>query len=85
MRPMPPNAGKGRPKGVPNKATASIKNAFKEAFEELGGAGALAEWAKENQTEFYKLSSKLIPTEVAASVEGTMNITIATGVPRADD
>lgn len=24
-RPKPPNAGKGRPKGVPNKATAEIK------------------------------------------------------------
>lgn len=24
-RPKPPNAGKGRPKGVPNKATADIK------------------------------------------------------------
>lgn len=26
-KPLPPNAGKGRPKGVPNKATADIKAA----------------------------------------------------------
>ena len=58
----------GRQKGTPNKATASIKAAFKEAFEELGGAQALARWARENETEFYRLASKLIPTELTGSV-----------------
>ena len=60
--PRPPNAG--RKKGSVNKATASIKQAFKEAFEELGGATALAEWARDNPTEFYRLSARLIPTEL---------------------
>lgn len=59
----------GRAKGTPNKTTVSIKNAFKEAFEELGGAKALARWARENETEFYRLASKLIPTELTGTVE----------------
>jgi len=55
----------GRVKGTPNKVTATVKEAFKVAFEEMGGAPALAKWGMENPTEFYKLASKLIPTEVS--------------------
>jgi hypothetical protein len=58
----------GRQKGTPNKATASIKAAFVEAFDNLGGVKALVNWAKDNPTEFYRLASKLIPTEVHANV-----------------
>ena len=62
------NAGKGRPAGVPNKATASIKSAFLEAFEKRGGVPALLAWAATEPTEFYKLAARLIPTEVSADV-----------------
>lgn len=67
VRPKPPNAGKGRVKGVPNKATASVKAAFLEAFERRGGAQALLDWSNKpgNETEFYKLAIRLIPTEVS--------------------
>jgi hypothetical protein len=63
----PPNAGKGRVKGVPNKTTKLIKEAFAEAFDKLGGADALVTWGRENQTEFYKLASKLIPIQAEHS------------------
>jgi len=63
-RPKPPNAGKGRPKGSLNKTTASIKAALLEAFEQRGGVGALVKWATTNETEFYKLCGRLIPTEI---------------------
>jgi len=56
----------GRPKGAKNKFTASAKEAFQIAFDELGGAKELALWAKNNQTEFYKLFSKLIPIDVTS-------------------
>lgn len=59
----------GRVAGTPNKVTASIKEAFGEAFEKLGGAQALAEWGMRNKTEFYKLASKLIPTDVNMAVQ----------------
>lgn len=62
-RPKPPNAGKGRRKGVPNKMTQSAKEAFQQAFDSLGGAKNLATWARDNETEFYKIYSRLIPVE----------------------
>lgn len=56
--------GKGRPKGTPNKMTMGVKEAFQHAFDTLGGADKLASWANKNPTEFYKIYSKLIPTDV---------------------
>ena len=58
----------GRPKGTPNKLTASIKDAFRLAFDAIGGTDALAAWAKENQTDFYKLAARLIPVEIQGKV-----------------
>jgi len=55
----------GRKKGTPNKITTSIKEGFKLAFDAIGGHEELAKWGAENRTEFYKLASKLIPTEIA--------------------
>lgn len=66
----PPNAGKGRPKGVPNKMTAAAKEAFQLAFDGVGGVDALVEWAQENRTEFFKLYARLIPVEQQHSGEG---------------
>ena len=62
---MPPNAGKGRPKGVPNKVTQNAREAFEMAFQGLGGYGALLAWAYNNQTEFFKLYARLIPVAMA--------------------
>lgn len=64
----PPAAGKGRPKGVPNKLTRSAKEAFALAFDGIGGAEALIAWARDNPTDFYKLYARLIPTEANVSV-----------------
>jgi hypothetical protein len=60
----PPNAGKGRPKGVPNKLTKSAREAFQLAFDAIqAGNTRLSDWAKANPTEFYKLYARLIPVE----------------------
>jgi aspartate carbamoyltransferase catalytic subunit len=60
----------GRPKGVPNKLTRSVKEAFQRAFEELQEVEGvrLTDWAKDNTTEFYKIAAKLIPSEVNMTV-----------------
>jgi hypothetical protein len=55
----------GRPKGALNKTTRAAKEAFTLAFENIGGAEALSEWARANQTDFYKLFARLIPTELS--------------------
>lgn len=68
------NAGKGRPKGAKNKATVSMKQAFAEAFDELGGAEALAKWAKEDPKTFYQLASKLIPVQLQGEMSGALEI-----------
>jgi hypothetical protein len=72
---------KGRPKGVPNKVTRDVRQAFLEAFEELQSVPGvnLVDWAKDQPTEFYRLSGKLIPAKVES--EGSMVVTVLTGVP----
>lgn len=60
----PPNAGKGRKAGTPNKVTRAFKEAVLAAFHELDGVDGLVAWGKENRTEFYKIAARLIPHEV---------------------
>lgn len=59
---------RGRESGSSNKTTVAAKQAFQLAFDGLGGVTALQEWAKDNQTEFFKLFSKLIPQDVNATL-----------------
>jgi hypothetical protein len=59
----------GRPRGTPNKLTASTRQALEDAFVQLGGVPALVEWGRENPSAFYALWGRLIPSEVAHSGE----------------
>ena len=45
-----------------------LKSAFIEAFEEIGGVDNLVEWARCNQTEFYRMLARLMPREIHADV-----------------
>ena len=59
----------GRKEGCVNKLTKTVKELILDAFNELQkdkGANLLS-WAKKNPTEFYKIASKLIPSEINAS------------------
>ncbi len=58
----------GRQKGTPNKSTTAVKEALLLAFDKLGGVPALAEWAKENPSDFYRLWSRLLPLELKAQI-----------------
>ena len=63
--------GPGRPKGVPNRMTATAKEAFQIAFEDLGGADAMVLWAAsdpDNLKTFYTLYARLIPVDIQAKV-----------------
>ena len=57
-----------RPKGVPNKIGAQAKENIVAVFTRLGGTAAMADWARNNQTEFYRLYARLIPSESMAQV-----------------
>ena len=62
-------AGPGRPKGSGNKFSGDAKENVVAVFTRLGGTAAMAEWARENPTEFYKIYAKLVPMEHTGVVE----------------
>lgn len=66
----------GKPKGAKAKVTTSMRQAWMEAFEGLGGVQALIEWGTDpkNRTAFYTLASKLIPIDITTSEGLTINV-----------
>jgi len=59
----PPSSGRTKSRG--NLTTQSVRDAFRKAFDQAGGAVALVRWAlasDDNLTEFYKLCARLLPT-----------------------
>lgn len=62
------NRGMGRPKGVPNKTTALLKDAILKAAEMAGGEGGtegyLARMAEEQPAAFMTLMGKVLPMQV---------------------
>ena len=71
----------GRKKGSANKVTRDIRQAFLDAFDALQQEPGvnLVDWVKDQPTEFYRLSGKLIPAKV--ETEGTLAVQVITGVP----
>jgi hypothetical protein len=59
----------GRQKGTPNKVSTTVKENVIQVFQQLGGAKAMAEWAKDNPTHFYNLYAKLLPQDINKTVE----------------
>lgn len=61
----------GRKPGTQNRLTLTVKQGFEAAFEKMqGGEHALDKWAAKNPTDFYKLASKLIPSQITAELSG---------------
>lgn len=71
---MSGNRGRGRPKGAVNKSTASVKAALQNVYAKRGGDAALLTWAKENETEFYKLWGRMLPQEHGGPDDGPIQI-----------
>lgn len=67
-RPGRPKGSGGRPKGVQNKLTRSVKEAIFQAFEGAGGVRYLLEVAREDPRTFCTLLGKLVPHEVSGSI-----------------
>jgi hypothetical protein len=76
-------AGKGRPKGVQNKTTKLMKTAIeavladlqqfqRDADETENEYAHFLKWAKDNETEFYKLASKLLPIQIAGDPDNPL-------------
>lgn len=72
----PPNAGKGRKKGVPNKVTAAVKDMVLQALGNAGGVQYLEQQAKDNPTAFLTLVGKVIPLQVSGEGGGPLAVRV---------
>ena len=77
---MPPNAGKGRPKGVPNKHSMTLKDMILTALSKSGGVDYLVRQATENPGPFMSLVGKVLPMQVTgldgAPLMPTLTVTV---------
>ena len=75
----PPNAGKGRLKGVPNKMPGELKIMIERALLNVGGAEYLQRVAKKNPAAFLALVGKLLPRDLNLNTPGGLVISVAIG------
>ena len=71
---LPPNAGRGRKKGVPNRINHSVKEMILQALESAGGTTYLVEQAQANPAAFMSLLGKLVPSELRAELAGSLTV-----------
>jgi len=65
----PPAAGRGRPKGAPNKVTAAIKEMIESALDKAGGVDYLVAQSRENPVAFMGLVGKVLPMQITGAGE----------------
>lgn len=61
----PPNAGKGRKAGTPNKVSGQLKDMILKALDKAGGVNYLVKQAEESPNAFLALVGKVLPMQVA--------------------
>jgi hypothetical protein len=84
--PMPRTPGSGKPSGTPNRITAAFNDAVRTVYQDIGGDAAFAEWARANRGDFYRIASRMIPTELnvrAAPVQYNVVVNRAGALSRA--
>lgn len=66
----PPAAGRGRPKGTPNKTTAAVKDMILQALDKAGGVAYLAKQAEKSPAAFLTLVGKVLPLQLTGEDGG---------------
>lgn len=66
----------GRPKGVRNKLTATVKEAIIEAFNQAGGVEYLTRIANEDPKTFCALVGKVIPLQITGKDDGPVELKV---------
>jgi hypothetical protein len=61
---------KGRTPGTVNRITRSFREAMLAAFDELGGAAHLTQWARENPSDYYRIFARMAPPGLPVRIEG---------------
>lgn len=72
-------AGPGRPKGVPNKTTAALKDMILQALSDAGGVDYLKTQSELNPAAFMTLIGKVLPLTVAG--DSTSPLRLEIGLP----
>lgn len=70
----------GRKAGVKNKMSATARENVIAVFTRIGGTAHMAEWARENPSDFYRMYSRMIPQEVKATIDpdaNTINVAVS--------
>lgn len=79
----PPNAGKGREKGVQNKITREVKQMILDALDAAGGKGGgvayLTQQAKKNPKAFLTLVGKVLPLQITGKDGTALVVQLAQG------
>jgi hypothetical protein len=68
----PPNAGKGRKKGIPNKVTGELKSMILEALDGAGGVDYLKARAVDSPAAFLTLVGKVLPLQVSGDPDAPL-------------
>ena len=76
----PPAAGRGRPKGSPNKIQAAVKEMVIQALDEAGGVQYLVTQSTANPTAFMTLVGKVLPLQVSGEDGGAIAVAIFKGL-----
>jgi hypothetical protein len=66
-----------RPKGAKNKVSATAKENVAAVFTRLRGTAGMADWARLNLTEFYKLYGRLIPVDNIHSGQAKLEVEVS--------
>lgn len=59
-----------------SRSSTAPRELFQQAFEKIGGVEALADWAKDKPTEFFRLFARLIPLSGEATKAGQLEVEI---------